>query len=357
MKHDFGYRAPLSPDPTHIMTAARNQRAARMPIYEHLITDQFIELLYGKPISPLAAGDARDLAEYYRLRCAFFRDMGYDCVSFECCAGAAMPGSGSLGGHKPGVIQDRADFDRYPWGEIPDRYAALYTRHFEAFLGALPLDMMAIGGVGNGLFECVQDITGYMNLCLISKDAPKLFLLLFERVGDMLCAVWDWFLPRYGERFAVLRMGDDMGFRTATLLPPDDFRRALVPQLARVVSRAHAAGKPFLLHSCGCILEIMDDLIGAGIDAKHSNEDQIAPFSEWIARYSGRIALFGGIDLNTICLQSEAEIRAAVRELASLAHERANGFALGTGNSIPGYVPPEGYLAMVDEANRIRAGA
>ncbi len=28
----------------------------------------------------------------------------------------------------------------------------------------------------------------------------------------------------------------------------------------------------FLLHSCGCIFEVMEDILATGIDAKHSNE-------------------------------------------------------------------------------------
>lgn len=35
----------------------------------------------------------------------------------------------------------------------------------------------------------------------------------------------------------------------------------------------------------------MPDIITLGIDAKHSNEDQIAPFDEWIKRYNGQIGL------------------------------------------------------------------
>jgi hypothetical protein len=33
----------------------------------------------------------------------------------------------------------------------------------------------------------------------------------------------------------------------------------------------------------------------------------------------------------------------------------ARGYALGSGNSIPEYVPVEGYLAMIEAAQRIRS--
>ena len=38
------------------------------------------------------------------------------------------------------------------------------------------------------------------------------------------------------------------------------------------------------------------------------NEDEIAPFDEWIRRYNDRIGLFGGIDVDMLCQNSYDEI-------------------------------------------------
>lgn len=58
----------------------------------------------------------------------------------------------------------------------------------------------------------------------------------------------------------------------------------------------------------------MDDLItGAAIDAKHSNEDQIAPFPEWVVRYGDRIGNFGGIDTDAVCRLSADEMQRLYR--------------------------------------------
>ena len=45
------------------------------------------------------------------------------------------------------------------------------------------------------------------------------------------------------------------------------------------------------------VLSVMEQAIGAGINAKHSNEDAIAPFDRWIELYGDRIGLLGGIDV------------------------------------------------------------
>jgi uroporphyrinogen decarboxylase len=98
----------------------------------------------------------------------------------------------------------------------------------------------------------------------------------------------------------------------------------------------------------------MEDAIAAGIDAKHSNEDVIAPFSRWIADYGERIALLGGFDMDFLCQKKPDDIAAAVVELGSQYRRTARGYALGSGNSIPDYVPTENYLAMIRGAQSIR---
>ncbi|GAH43897.1 unnamed protein product, partial [marine sediment metagenome] len=63
---------------------------------------------------------------------------------------------------------------------------------------------------------------------------------------------------------------------------PGDIKSMIIPQYKKIVDLVHSYGKPFLLHSCGNIFSVMEDIISiAGIDAKHSNEDEIAPFSMW----------------------------------------------------------------------------
>jgi uroporphyrinogen decarboxylase len=98
----------------------------------------------------------------------------------------------------------------------------------------------------------------------------------------------------------------------------------------------------------------MEDVIQLGINAKHSNEDIIAPFDTWIERYGDRIGLFGGIDVDILCQQNPEEIIADVVEKGTRFRNTARGYALGSGNSIPHYVPVDGYMAMIEAAQKIR---
>jgi uroporphyrinogen decarboxylase len=149
-------------------------------------------------------------------------------------------------------------------------------------------------------------------------------------------------------------MGDDLGFKTNTLVSPDLLREHVFPQYKRILGLIKEAHKPFLWHSCGKIFSVMEDAIALGINAKHSNEDTIAPFDEWIARYGDRIGLLGGIDVDTLCQKSPAEIMEEVLEKGRRFRAASRGYALGSGNSIPEYVPVEGYLAMIEAAQKLR---
>jgi uroporphyrinogen decarboxylase len=138
------------------------------------------------------------------------------------------------------------------------------------------------------------------------------------------------------------------------LVAPRTIREHIIPQYKRVVDLVHNSGRPFLWHSCGNIFCIMDDIIDISIDAKHSNEDVIAPYDEWISLYGDRIGLLGGIDVDLLCQKTPEEILDRVVELGHRFRSQAWGYALGSGNSIPDYVPVEGYLAMIKAAQQIR---
>lgn len=344
----------FTPDFNHILDAAKNIEPKRIPLYEHNISDIIMEKILNKKFSELLKGNHLEKKEYFKNYCDFFLKMGYDTVTYEACIGPAMPGSGALGGHQDGIIKNLDDFKKYPWHEIKDFYFNKYAENFELIRETLPLGMKAIGGVGNGVFECVQDVVGYENLCYIKADDEELYALLFQTVGNMMSEIWGEFMNRYSDIYCVCRFGDDLGFKSTTLLSTEDIKMHIIPQYSRIVEIVHSHSKPFLLHSCGCIFDVMDDIIQiAKIDAKHSNEDQISQFNVWVDKYGDKIGNFGGVDTDHLCRKTEDEIRKIVFDVMDYCKGKG-GFALGSGNSIPDYVPVEGYLSMIEACKEKR---
>ena len=284
MKNDF------QPDYTNLLKVLYNQRPDYLPLYEHNIDEPFIAKMLGREVDSTGKSGA-DLEEHYRVVTEFWRANTYDALSYEAKICEIYPDHGAILGGRLGPIQTRADFDRYPWEEIPRIFIRAYKPHLDALRKVMPRGMKAYGGCGYGIFESAEDLVGYESLCMMQFLDPDLFRDLFVRIGDLYEVLWTWVLDNYADLFVFCRMGDDLGYRTSTMLAPDTIREHILPQHRRVIDLVHSRGKKFLLHSCGNIFSIMEDILANGIDAKHSNEDQIAPFSEWIDRYGDRIGL------------------------------------------------------------------
>lgn len=343
----------VEPNYRYFVEAMYNRKPDRMPIYDHHIDVGFLEKATGQEFARLLDGTTEEKREFFKRYIGYWRDHGYDIVTFERGIPLSMPGSGSLRGHVKGVISCREDYDRYPWDEIPDRFFRDNAEYFELLAEAMPDNMRAVGGPGFGVFESVEDITGYTDLCFMSADDPELYEDVFTRVGEIYRKIWKRFIHDFGSPYCVYRMGDDLGFQNNTLISYDDIRRLILPVYKDIVSFAHEDSKPFLLHSCGKIFPVMEDILACGIDGKHSNEDAIAPFSKWVELYGDRVCNLGGVDMNILCLRSREEIRKAVFDTIEVAIDHG-GFALGSGNSIPDYIPVEGFLAMNEAANEYR---
>ncbi len=344
----------FEPDFRNIVAAANNKRPERLPLYEHIICPTIMENILDVKFADMEKGDSSDLNEFFAQYCRFWKEMTYDTVSYEVCVTEVLPGGGALLGETKGVIQNRADFDTYPWADLPRILWETACPRFDALANNMLPGMKAVGGIGNGVFEISEDLVGFQQLCYMQFDDPELFSDLFKKIGELLADLWKTLLDKYPDLFCVCRTGDDMGYKSQTLLAPGTIISHIVPQYSQIVRHIHDAGLPYLMHSCGCIFDVMDRFIDIGIDAKHSNEDVIAPYDRWIEDYGDRIGMFGGIDTDNVCRMKPDELYEFVIKEGTRFRKKAKGFAIGSGNSIPDYVPVDGYLAMIKAVQEIR---
>jgi uroporphyrinogen decarboxylase len=218
---------------------------------------------------------------------------------------------------------------------------------FEYINGHLPEGMGLMTCHAGGIFEHLSQIMSLEGLCLALYDEPDLVAAVAEKVGERLVAFCRHLLDL--DRLIAVFQGDDMGFRTGTLVSPHDLRLYTLPWQKRLADMAHARGVPYFLHSCGNLETIYENLISeVGIDGKHSFEDAILPAEEFFARFGDRVAVLGGIDVDILAAGTPEQVRARARALIEACG--AGRYAVGSGNSVPSYVPVENYLAMVDEA-------
>lgn len=247
------------------------------------------------------------------------------------------------------AIGNWADFESYPWPTIEQ----LDLSPLEWMEKNLP-EGMGCFELTASIFEMVNFLQGYERLCYNLFDAPDLVAAICEKVGG--------FWLKFTELICDFRCmpliwgSDDLGFRSGTMTSPEFLREHILPWHRACAEVAHRHGKPYLLHSCGNLDAVMEDLIETvRIDAKHSFEDTILPVREAHRRYGERISILGGIDVDFLCRASEAEIRSRVREtLDECISGNPGGYCLGTGNTVANYMPLDNYLIMLDEGRRYR---
>ncbi len=246
-----------------------------------------------------------------------------------------------------GPITNWEEFEAYPW---PDP-AAASTAGLEWFEENLPDTMCVMGSGGFAHFaEHLTWLMGYETCCLALMEQRDLVEAIARRLTDYY-VVFMKRLLRF-DRVKITWGSDDMGFRSGPLLSPSDLREFVLAGHRIMAQMSHDAGRPYLLHSCGNLDLIMEELIeDVKIDAKHSFEDTIEDVRDAKKKYGSRIALLGGIDVDFLCREGEQAIRARVRDTLEQCMP-GGGYCLGTGNSVANYIPVDHYLAMLDEGRR-----
>ncbi|MDY3072453.1 MAG: uroporphyrinogen decarboxylase family protein [Eubacteriales bacterium] len=336
------YGTRREPDFNNILQVLQGKKPSRPTLFEFFMNMDVYRLVAGDPPS----GD--DPVQMIAYLARAFAACGYDYVTTGGSDLLFPTGdteyreTKSLNAHA--CIKNREDFERYPW---PDPDKADYSR-LEKVAPYLPGNMKIMASSPDGLLENVIDIVGYDNLCLMLYDDPELVKDIFDRVGSILLRHYE--ISASFDTVGILMINDDWGFNSQPMLSPAQMREYAFPWHKKMVEVAHKHGKPAVLHSCGQLESVMEDIIeDMKFDGKHSYQDNILPVEDAYRRWGGRIAILGGLDVDFLVRSEPEEITARARRMLEMAEEKG-GYALGSGNSIPSYIPPEHYFAMLRAA-------
>jgi uroporphyrinogen decarboxylase len=331
------------PDFSNLLSVLRREVPSRPTLFEFFLNGPLYVKLAGEDQDP-----AWGTIDADRMVARAFMRAGYDYVTLHASAmgfpTSAVNHLASRSMNDTAIITDRPSHEAYSW---PDPDSFDYSK-LDTIGRDLPQGMKIIVCGPGGVLENVMQLAGYEGLCMMMVDDPELVQIIFDEVGSRLVRYYEISAPN--DHVGAVISNDDWGFNTQPMLSPADMRKYVFPWHERIVEAIHAAGKPAILHSCGNLEDLTGDIIdGMRYDGKHSYEDKICPVEDAYERWGGRIAIMGGIDLDFVCRSTPDGIRARSQAMLDRASKRG-GFALGSGNSIPYYVPDGNYLAMIEPA-------
>jgi len=140
--------------------------------------------------------------------------------------------------------------------------------------------------------------------------------------------------------------GDDWGQQKGLIMGPQCWRTFIKPRMEKMYKKVRDAGKYVVQHSCGDIREIMDDLYEIGLNLYQTFQPEIYGL-EYAEKVYGKIAIWGGISTQRdLPYKSPEEIKQITRQVMAAFHK--GGLVAGPTHAVPGDVPPENILAMVE---------
>lgn len=349
-----------SPDFESLEKILRGEKQPKRVYFVELIVDleimkYIVENYMNKKWIPLTEENKEDFLKQY---IDFYYTMGYDFVpawEFEPVKFKDFPqfktrkaadtarlsrGDREWVEEREGIIKNWDDFEKIDWDNIRPNLEA-----FDYAQKNLP-DGMKIATTAV-LFDVIsKGFFGYEDFFILSHDEPKLVEAVFEQWGRKVYEYYEETLQYPG--VGVIFHGDDLGYKTGTILSPEFLRKNVFPWFKKYASLAHEQGKMYWYHCCGHKDLIMEDLIkDIKIDALHSFEDTCCPVTKYKRRYGNRIAILGGVDMDKLGRMSESELRNQVRGI--LDECMPGRYALGSGNSVTNYIPVGNYIAMLEE--------
>ncbi len=334
----------VEPDFNRLLKVLKREKTDIPVIFEYYLNDALDDLLTEDedlPEDPI-------LRKYVKTVLAF-KNAGFDHATF-------IPpdemnfyqrdeeGGESISLNDGAGITTQEALDSYPWPDLEKVDLDILDR----IKPYVPEGMKLVAACPDGVEESVIELVGFENLCYMIVDDPGLVKNIFDEVGQRLL---DYYAKIVGyDLVGACINNDDWGFNTQTLISHENMETWLFPWHKKINDVIHAAGKPVILHSCGNIYPLMDRVIDhLHVDGKHSYEDSIMPVEEAWEQYHHRISILGGIDMDFMARSTPEEVYTRSKAMV----ERAGlegGYALGTGNSVPEYIPPENFFAMTRAA-------
>ena len=177
---------------------------------------------------------------------------------------------------------------------------------------------------GVSMYERLHFIRGLTNMWMDIHDAPEqLGALIDVLVQQNVDAI-----KRYAALGADgLIFADDWGLQNQLMISPAKWRELWKPRYERVFRAAHDAGMFNFLHSCGYIVDILDDLIEIGLDAIHMDQQENMGLELLSRRFGGRITFYAPVDIQkTMIYGSLDDVRAYCRQMVSLLGRPGGGF-------------------------------
>jgi len=205
-----------------------------------------------------------------------------------------------------------------------------------------------LAGIGNILFERMHHLRGLDKLLMDFYLEPE----KVDKLADMVMGTRFGAIERWAELGAdAVIFWEDWGIQDRLLVNPEIFRHFFLPRYKVLFDRIHSHNMKVFMHSCGYIIEIIDDLIGINLDVLQLDQQDNMGVETLAERFGGKICFFCPVDIQKMSLAiSDDEIEHTCRELI-------NNFGKYNGGFIAKNYPDPASISISEHKEKVQREA
>jgi uroporphyrinogen decarboxylase len=210
---------------------------------------------------------------------------------------------------------------------------------------------IAVFGSVRGAFGFLFILLGPENLSIALYEEPELLHRLIEAS--------DTYWTQLGLKLieagcTALYVANDLGMNGQTLISPAHLREFFFPSMHKQIQAWKQAGGRILLHSCGNVDAVLEDLADMGIDAITNIQVHAGMNLASVKKRIGdRVTIVGNVDATGVLCQSDQQLIAnAIREVIDTAGQDG-ALIIATDHSFHAGIPSENVHFFIEKSKEL----